>query len=141
MNVPISKVNVDEQPELASQFGVMSIPALVVLKNGKIVNQAMGARPKSAILGMPQGGGAIWVSLTSSNSRTSIKNLKKAMTSCSSLPELSLPGVGIDKLFTLRTVEDTFRIKDYITQHHPKSAVLASLVWNWQKICGNLAWM
>lgn len=59
MNVPISKVNVDEQPELASQFGVMSIPTLVVLKNGKIVNQAMGARPKSAILGMPQGGGAI----------------------------------------------------------------------------------
>ena len=36
-----------------------------------------------------------------------------------------LPGVGIDKLFTLRTVEDTFRIKDYINKHHPKSAVLA----------------
>ena len=36
-----------------------------------------------------------------------------------------LPGVGIDKLFTLRTVEDTFRIKDYIIEHHPKSAVLA----------------
>ena len=36
-----------------------------------------------------------------------------------------LPGVGIDKLFTLRTVEDTFRIKDYINRHHPKSAVLA----------------
>ena len=36
-----------------------------------------------------------------------------------------LPGVGLDKVFTLRTVEDTFRIKDYINQHHPKSAVLA----------------
>ena len=36
-----------------------------------------------------------------------------------------LPGVGLDKLFTLRTVEDTLRIKDHITQHHPKSAVLA----------------
>ena len=36
-----------------------------------------------------------------------------------------LPGVGIDKLFTLRTVEDTFQIKEYINQNHPKSAVLA----------------
>ena len=36
-----------------------------------------------------------------------------------------LPGVGSDKLFTLRTVEDTFRIKDYIDTHHPRSAVLA----------------
>ena len=36
-----------------------------------------------------------------------------------------LPGVGLEKLFTLRTVEDTFRIKDYITTHHPRSAVLA----------------
>ena len=36
-----------------------------------------------------------------------------------------LPGVGLGKLFTLRTVEDTLRIKDHITQHHPKSAVLA----------------
>jgi len=36
-----------------------------------------------------------------------------------------LPGVGLDKLFTLRTVEDTFRIKEYINTHHPKSAVLA----------------
>ena len=35
------------------------------------------------------------------------------------------PGVGIDKLFTLRTVEDTFRIKEYINKNHPKSAVLA----------------
>ena len=37
----------------------------------------------------------------------------------------ALPGVGLNKLFTLRTVEDTFRIKEYINQNHPKSAVLA----------------
>ena len=48
----IGKVNVDEQPELASRFGVVSIPTLVVMKNGKIVDQAIGARPKNAILGM-----------------------------------------------------------------------------------------
>lgn len=51
-DIKVGKVNVDEQPELASQFGVMSIPTLVVMKDGKIVNQAMGARPKNAILGM-----------------------------------------------------------------------------------------
>ena len=48
----VGKVNVDEQPELAGQFHVMRIPSLVVLKNGKIVNQAMGARPKQQILAM-----------------------------------------------------------------------------------------
>ena len=48
----VEKVNVDEQPELAAQFHVMSIPSLCVLKNGKIVNQAMGARPKQQILAM-----------------------------------------------------------------------------------------
>ena len=51
-DIKVGKVNVNEQPELASQFGVMSIPTLVVMKDGKIVNQAMGARPKNAILGM-----------------------------------------------------------------------------------------
>lgn len=51
-DVKVGKVNVDEQPELASQFGVMSIPTLVVMKNGKVVNQATGARPKREILGM-----------------------------------------------------------------------------------------
>ncbi|MGM9649795.1 MAG: thioredoxin [Butyricicoccaceae bacterium] len=51
-DIKVGKVNVDEQPELAGQFGVMSIPTLVVMKNGKIVNRAMGARPKSAILAM-----------------------------------------------------------------------------------------
>ena len=51
-DIKVGKVNVDEQPELASEFGVMSIPTLVVMKNGKIVNQTVGARPKSAILAM-----------------------------------------------------------------------------------------
>ena len=51
-DIKVGKVNVDEQPELASRFGVMSIPTLVVMKEGKIVNQALGARPKKAILSM-----------------------------------------------------------------------------------------
>ncbi len=51
-DIKVGKVNVDEEPELASQFGVMSIPTLVVMQNGKIVKQAMGARPKKAILAM-----------------------------------------------------------------------------------------
>lgn len=51
-DIKVGKVNVDEQPELASRFGVMSIPTLVVMKNGEIVNQAVGARPKQAILEM-----------------------------------------------------------------------------------------
>lgn len=51
-DIKVGKVNVDEQPELAGQFGVMSIPTLVVMKNGKIVHQSVGARPKSAILAM-----------------------------------------------------------------------------------------
>ena len=51
-DIKVGKINVEEQPELASQFGVMSIPTLVVMKNGKIVRQAMGARPKASILAM-----------------------------------------------------------------------------------------
>ena len=51
-DIKVGKVNVDEQPELAGQFGIMAIPALVVMKNGKITNQAAGARPKSQILAM-----------------------------------------------------------------------------------------
>ena len=51
-DIKVGKVNVDEQPELASRFGVVSIPTLVVMKNGKIVDQAIGARHKNAILGM-----------------------------------------------------------------------------------------
>ena len=50
--ITVGKVNVDEQPELAAQFGVMSIPTLVVMKGGKVVNQMVGARPKSQILAM-----------------------------------------------------------------------------------------
>ena len=44
------KINVDEQPELASQFGVMSIPTLVVFKDGKVHNKTVGVQPKQAIL-------------------------------------------------------------------------------------------
>lgn len=51
-DIKVGKVNVDEQAELASQFRVMSIPTLVVIKDGKIINQAMGVRPKSQILEM-----------------------------------------------------------------------------------------
>ena len=51
-DIKVGKINVDEQPELASQFGVMSIPTLLVMKNGKTVNQAVGARPKAQILAM-----------------------------------------------------------------------------------------
>ena len=49
-DIKVGKVNVDEQPELASRFGVMSIPTLVVIKNGQVVNRSTGARPKNAIL-------------------------------------------------------------------------------------------
>ena len=51
-DVKVGKVNVDEQTELAQQFGVMSIPTLVVLKGGKIVNKAVGALPRQAILNL-----------------------------------------------------------------------------------------
>ena len=51
-DIKVGKINVDEQPELAAQFGVMSIPTLFVMKNGKVVNQAVGARPKAQILAM-----------------------------------------------------------------------------------------
>mgnify|MGYP003542428706 FL=1 len=51
-DIKVGKINVDEEVELASQFGIMSIPTLVVIEKGKIVNRAMGARPKEAILGM-----------------------------------------------------------------------------------------
>lgn len=51
-DIKVVKINVDEEQELAMQFGVMSIPILVVMKNGKIVNQVTGARPKAQILAM-----------------------------------------------------------------------------------------
>ena len=54
-DIVVAKVNVDDQPELASEFGVFSIPTLVVLKDGKVVNQASGARPKAQILALLNG--------------------------------------------------------------------------------------
>lgn len=51
-DIKVGKVNVDEQPELAREFNVMSIPTLVVMKDGKIVNQSLGAKPKNQILAM-----------------------------------------------------------------------------------------
>lgn len=51
----VAKINVDDEPELATQFGVSSIPMLVVLKDGKVINQSVGARPKAQILGMLNG--------------------------------------------------------------------------------------
>ena len=51
-DIKVGKINVDEQPELAAQFGVMSIPTLVVMKHGSIANQAVGARSKMQILAM-----------------------------------------------------------------------------------------
>ena len=49
-DIKVGKVNVTEQQELAAAFQIMSIPTLVVMKDGKVTNQAMGARPKSQIL-------------------------------------------------------------------------------------------
>ena len=52
MDIKVGKINVDEEPELANKFSIMSIPTLVVMKNGKIVQQVSGARPKNVILEM-----------------------------------------------------------------------------------------
>lgn len=51
-DIKVGKINVDEQSELAARFDVMSIPTLVVMKEGKIVNKAVGMRPKAQILAM-----------------------------------------------------------------------------------------
>ena len=51
----VAKVDVDKNPELAGEFGVMSIPTLVVIKDGKVINQSAGARPKAQILAMFEG--------------------------------------------------------------------------------------
>lgn len=51
-NAKVGKVNIDEQPELASAFGIMSIPTLAVMKNGKVVNSMVGVGPKASILKM-----------------------------------------------------------------------------------------
>lgn len=50
----VGKINVDEQPDLAAAFGVSSIPMLAVMKGGKVVSRAVGARPKADILDMLQ---------------------------------------------------------------------------------------
>ena len=51
-DIKVAKVNVDEEPELASRFRVYSIPTLAVMKGGQLVEQAVGARPKHQILSM-----------------------------------------------------------------------------------------
>ena len=51
-DIKVCKVNIDEQPELASQFRVMSIPTLMVLREGQVVGQSIGAKPKHQILAM-----------------------------------------------------------------------------------------
>ena len=49
-DIKVGKINVDEEMELAAKFGVMSIPMLVVIKDGNVANKAVGARPKEEIL-------------------------------------------------------------------------------------------
>lgn len=51
-DIKVCKVNVDEEPELASQYQIVSIPTLLVIKDGKIVNQSLGAKPKAQILAL-----------------------------------------------------------------------------------------
>ena len=53
--VKVAKINIDEQPQLASQYGVMSIPTLMVFENGDVVEKAVGARNKAFILQMLEG--------------------------------------------------------------------------------------
>ncbi len=48
----VGKINVDNEPELAQSFGVLSIPTLAVMKNGKVIDQSAGAKPKAQILAM-----------------------------------------------------------------------------------------
>ncbi|MGI6175142.1 MAG: thioredoxin [Christensenellales bacterium] len=54
-DVKICKVNIDEQPELAQRFRIMSIPTLVVVEDGKIIHSALGVQPKQHILDMLAG--------------------------------------------------------------------------------------
>lgn len=51
----VGKINVDEEPELAQMFRITSIPTLIVVKDGKVINQAVGMRPKEQILEMING--------------------------------------------------------------------------------------
>ena len=54
-DIVVAKVNVDNNPELASEFGVFSIPTMVVLKDGKVAAKSAGARPKAQILQLVNG--------------------------------------------------------------------------------------
>ena len=49
-DIKVCKVNVDDEPELAGEFNIMSIPTLVVMKDGQVLRQSKGAKPKSQIL-------------------------------------------------------------------------------------------
>ena len=51
-DIKVCKINVDEEPELAAQYQVVSIPTLFVIKDGQITNQSLGAKPKPQILEM-----------------------------------------------------------------------------------------
>ena len=51
-NFKVGKINVDDEPELAGKFGVMSIPTLVVMKNGNVIDKSVGVQPKEHILKM-----------------------------------------------------------------------------------------
>lgn len=51
-NIKVCKINVDEAPELASKYQIMSIPTLLVMKQGEIINKSVGAKDKQAILDM-----------------------------------------------------------------------------------------
>ena len=51
-DIKVAKINIDEQPALAQQFGIMSIPTLVVMQEGQILTQSIGAKSKGAILSM-----------------------------------------------------------------------------------------
>ena len=51
-DIKVCKVNIDEQPELAKEFGIMSIPTLMVIREGKVISKSQGAKSKSTILKM-----------------------------------------------------------------------------------------
>ena len=51
-DIRVCKINVDEEPELAAKYQVVSIPSLFVIKDGQVTNQSLGAKPKAQILEM-----------------------------------------------------------------------------------------
>ena len=54
-DIVVGKINVEKEPDLAKDFSILSIPTLIVLKNGRVVNKASGARPKAQILDLLKG--------------------------------------------------------------------------------------